>query len=92
MESTTIRKPFGVRSMSAELRRVLVRRPATTGDFDGADWRAPHADLLASQHDDFIALLRELGCDVEVEPALDGLVDAPGRHPLTEPCVSPPTM
>ena len=37
---------FGVRSMSAPLRRVLLRRPSVTGDFAAADWRAPEAGLL----------------------------------------------
>jgi dimethylargininase len=67
---------FGVRSMSAPLRRVLLRRPSVTGDFAAADWRAPDADLLARQHDVFGQLLTDLGCLVEVAPAADGLVDA----------------
>ena len=52
---------FGVTSMVAPLRRVLLRRPATAGDFAGADWRPPDPGL---------------GCDVEVAAAADGLVDA----------------
>ena len=67
---------FGVRSMVAPLRRVLVRRPAVTGDFAGAAWRVPDPDLLARQHDAFAGLLESLGCAVDVAPALDGLVDA----------------
>ena len=67
---------FGVRSMSAPLRRVLLRRPALTGDFAGADWRPPDAGLLARQHEAFGQLLTDLGCEVEVAPAADGLVDA----------------
>ncbi|HTZ92529.1 MAG TPA: arginine deiminase family protein [Streptosporangiaceae bacterium] len=67
---------FGVRSMSAPLRRVLVRSPATTGDFAGADWRAPDPELLARQHDQFCELLAGLGCDVEVAAAADEMVDA----------------
>ncbi len=67
---------FGVRSMSAPLRRVLLRRPAVTGDFAAADWRAPDAGLLARQHEAFGQLLTDLGCEVEVVPAVDGLVDA----------------
>jgi N-dimethylarginine dimethylaminohydrolase len=67
---------FGVRSMSAPLRRVLLRRPAVTGDFAAADWRPPDADLLARQHEAFGQLLTDLGCEVEVAPAADGLVDA----------------
>jgi dimethylargininase len=67
---------YGVRSMVAPLRRVLVRRPATTGDFAGADWRAPDPELLARQHDQFCQLLADLGCDVEVAAAADEMVDA----------------
>jgi N-dimethylarginine dimethylaminohydrolase len=62
--------------MVAPLRRVLVRRPATTGDFAGADWRTPDPDLLARQHDQFCQLLTDLGCDVEVAAAADEMVDA----------------
>jgi len=62
--------------MSAPLRRVLLRRPAVTGDFAAADWRAPDAGLLARQHEAFGQLLTDLGCEVEVVPAVDGLVDA----------------
>ena len=67
---------FGVRSMSARLRRVLLRRPSVTGDFAAADWRAPEAGLLARQHEAFGQLLTDLGCEVEVAPAAGGLVDA----------------
>ncbi len=67
---------FGVRSMTAPLRRVLVRRPATTGDFAAAGWRPPDPGLLAGQHEAFCALLSDLGCEVIVAPAAPGLVDA----------------
>jgi N-dimethylarginine dimethylaminohydrolase len=67
---------FGVRSMSAPLRRVLLRRPSVTGDFVAADWRVPDAGLLARQHEAFGQLLADLGCEVEVAPAAGGLVDA----------------
>src|SRR5215470_15855888 len=67
---------FGVRSMVAPLRRVLVRRPAVTGDFAGAAWRLPDPDLLVRQHETFAGLLAGLGCAVEVAPALAGQVDA----------------
>lgn len=66
---------FGVRSMSSPLRRVLLRRP-TTGDFAAAGWRTPDPELLLRQHERFGSLLTELGCEVEVAPAVDGLVDA----------------
>lgn len=67
---------YGVRSMVAPLRRVLVRRPATTGDFAGADWRTPDPELLNRQHDQFCRLLADLGCDVEVAAAAEEMVDA----------------
>ncbi|HEY0575691.1 MAG TPA: arginine deiminase family protein [Pseudonocardia sp.] len=67
---------FGVRSMSAPLRRVLLRRPATTGDFAAADWRTPDPVLLGCQHDEFAALLGALGAQVELADPADGLVDA----------------
>jgi N-dimethylarginine dimethylaminohydrolase len=67
---------FGVRSMSADLRRVLVVRPTTTGDFAGAGWRAPDTDALRREHDGFVALLDRLGVEVVVADSPDGLVDA----------------
>ena len=62
--------------MSAPLRRVLLRRPSVTGDFAAADWRMPDPGLLARQHEEFGQLLTDLGCEVEVAPPADGLVDA----------------
>lgn len=73
-ESATGR--FGVRSMVAPLRRVLLRSPATTGDFAAADWREPDPVLLTRQHEDFCQLLTTLGCEVELAQAADGMVDA----------------
>jgi dimethylargininase len=67
---------FGVASMVAPLQRVLVRRPATEGDFAAADWRQPDPELLLRQHDNFAQLLTDLGCEVEIAAAADGLVDA----------------
>ena len=62
--------------MVAPLRRVLVRRPATAGDWASAGWRTPDPAGLVRQHDAFCALLDGLGCEVVVAPAVDGLVDA----------------
>jgi len=67
---------FGVRSMSADLRRVLVVRPTTTGDFAGAGWRSPDGDALLREHDAFVALLDGLGVEVVVATAPMGMVDA----------------
>lgn len=66
--------------MSAPLRRVLVRRPATDGDWEGAGWRVPEPAALARQHEDFCALLDSLGARVEVADAAEGLVDAVYMH------------
>jgi N-dimethylarginine dimethylaminohydrolase len=67
---------YGVSSMCSPLRRVLVRRPATAGDFAAAGWRPPDAGRLTAQHEAFCELLAGLGCQVEVAAALGGLVDA----------------
>ena len=67
---------YGVRSMAAPLRRVLLRRPSVTGDFAAAGWRPPDGELLTRQHDRLGQLLADLGCEVEVAGAVDGLVDA----------------
>jgi dimethylargininase len=66
----------GVRSMVAPLVRVLVVRPSTSGDFAGAGWRAPDTGLLLRQHESFAALLADLGVEVVVAQAPEGLVDA----------------
>jgi dimethylargininase len=71
---------FGVTSMTAPLRRVLARRPATTGDWQGAGWRVPDADALVRQHEAFCALLVELGAELEVAGALEGQVDSVYMH------------
>jgi N-dimethylarginine dimethylaminohydrolase len=71
---------FGVTSMTAPLRRVLVRRPATAGDWVGAGWRVPDPVALAAQHEAFCTLLAELGAEVAIAPALEGQVDAVYMH------------
>jgi dimethylargininase len=71
---------YGVTSMIAPLRRVLVRRPATAGDWEGAGWRTPDPALLARQHEQFCELLAGLGPEVEIADALDGQVDAVYMH------------
>jgi N-dimethylarginine dimethylaminohydrolase len=67
---------FGVRSMTAPLRRVLVSAPALTGDFAAAGWRTPDPVLLERQHEDFCELLSALGCEVVLAAPEEGLVDA----------------
>jgi N-dimethylarginine dimethylaminohydrolase len=66
--------------MTAPLRRVLVRRPATSGDWAGAGWRTPDPNLLAAQHQAFCELLSGLGAEVEIAEELDGQVDAVYMH------------
>lgn len=68
---------FGVRSMVAPLRRVAVRPPSARGDYAVAHWSAPlDLDLLARQHEAFVALLTSLGCGVETLPPEDDMPDA----------------
>ncbi len=62
--------------MSADLRRALVVRPTTTGDFDGAGWRTPKGDALLREHAEFVAVLDGLGVEVVVAEAPAGMVDA----------------
>ncbi len=71
---------FGVTSMSAPLRRVLLRTPATDGDWLGAGWRTPDPDRLLAQHAALCELLEGLGVEVEVAVPLDGLVDSVYMH------------
>jgi N-dimethylarginine dimethylaminohydrolase len=71
---------FGVTSMTAPLRRVLVRRPALVGDWADAGWRVPDPAALARQHEAFCDLLASLGPEVEIADALDGQVDAVYMH------------
>jgi N-dimethylarginine dimethylaminohydrolase len=67
---------YGVRSMSAPLRRVLTVRPSVTGDFAGAGWRQPDTDELLREHEAFTELLAALGVEVVRAEAPEGLVDA----------------
>jgi N-dimethylarginine dimethylaminohydrolase len=71
---------YGVTSMVAPLRRVLVRRPSLDGDWHGAGWRTPDAGLLDRQHEQFCELLAGLGPQVEVADRLDGQVDSVYMH------------
>jgi len=67
---------YGVRSMSAPLRRVLVVRPTTTGDWTGAGRRTPDTEALLREHEAFVELLTGLGVDVVLADAPEGMVDA----------------
>jgi len=77
---TTPGARYGVTSMVAPLKRVLVRRPATAGDWEGAGWRVPDPTLLQSQHERFVELLAGLGPEVEIAGALADQVDAVYMH------------
>jgi N-dimethylarginine dimethylaminohydrolase len=67
---------FGVRSMTAPLRRVAMRIPSTDGDFGDAGWRPPDPKLLIWQHERLAALLESVGVEVVLLPPLAGLPDA----------------
>jgi N-dimethylarginine dimethylaminohydrolase len=71
---------YGVTSMVAPLRRVLVRRPSLGGDWGEAGWRLPEPALLERQHDAFCELLAGLGPQVEVAERLEGQVDSVYMH------------
>jgi N-dimethylarginine dimethylaminohydrolase len=71
---------YGVTSMVAPLQRVLVRKPATTGDWDDAGWRTPDAQALERQHAQFVELLDGLGVEIELADALEGQVDSVYMH------------
>ena len=62
--------------MVRPLRRALLVRPTSTGDFAAAGWREPDRDALLREHEDFAGLLESLGVIVMVADAPDGLVDA----------------
>jgi N-dimethylarginine dimethylaminohydrolase len=71
---------YGVTSMVSPLKRVLVRRPATSGDWAGAGWRTPDPATLERQHAAFVELLDGLGVQIELADALDGQVDSVYMH------------
>ncbi|TWP35781.1 dimethylarginine dimethylaminohydrolase family protein [Leekyejoonella antrihumi] len=71
---------WGVGSCVTSLRRVLVRTPTVQGDFEGAQWRKPDPARLLAEHAQFVQLLRDLGCQVEVCAAEPNLVDAVYTH------------
>ncbi len=78
--ATTPGARYGVTSMVAPLKRVLVRRPATSGDWEGAGWRVPDPAALTAQHEAFVTLLGDLGAEIELAGSLDSLVDAVYMH------------
>ena len=92
---------YGVTSMVAPLQRVLVRKPATSGDWDGAGWRTPDGAALERQHAELVELLDGLGVEIELAEAIDGLGrrglharpadhERRGRHPAQHGQADPP--
>ena len=72
---------WGTPDMVSPLRTVFVRTPTTTGEFVAeGHWREPDRELLVTQHQTFVELLRGLGANVLVGDAIDGLVDAVYTH------------
>jgi dimethylargininase len=72
-------KFYGCRSMTASLRRVLVRRPgADLSRWREYHWRTePDAERIAAEHEAFCTALAAEGAEVVVaEPAADGNPDA----------------
>ena len=71
METTT--RTYGCQSMTAPLRRVLVRRPGATERWREYGWRAePDPVGIAAEHEAFCAALEAGGAEVIVaEPADD---------------------
>ncbi len=67
--------------MVSQLSRVLVRTPTTVGKFvEEGFWRMPDTSELLKEHEQFINLLESLGCQVDVAPSVEGLVDAVYMH------------
>ena len=73
-------KNFGVSSSVANLKRVAVRTPTKDADYAAAHWLGAPTELdldaLLRDHEVFVQLLRDLGCEVEVLPEAPGLPDA----------------
>jgi N-dimethylarginine dimethylaminohydrolase len=72
---------WGTPDMVSQLSRVLVRTPTTKGKFvEEGYWRMPDTTALVAEHESFTALLEQLGCQVDIAPAVDGLVDSVYMH------------
>jgi dimethylargininase len=69
-------RTYGAQSMTAPLRRVLVRRPGATGRWREYGWRAePDATRIAEEHEAFCSALADAGADVVVAEPADGNPD-----------------
>jgi dimethylargininase len=70
-------RTYGCQSMTARLRRVLVRRPGATNRWREYGWRSePDAARLAAEHEAFAELLDEAGAEVIVAEPDKGNPDA----------------
>ena len=68
---------YGCQSMTAPLRRVLVRRPGGLERWREYGWRArPEAKAIAAEHEAFAALLEDAGAEVVVAEPDDTNPDA----------------
>jgi dimethylargininase len=79
MTETVDTRAYGCQSMTAQLRRVLVRGPgASVARWREYGWRSePDPAGLAREHEAFALLLEEAGAEVAVaDPAPDGNPDA----------------
>ena len=64
-------------TMTAPLRRVLVRRPGSVERWEEFGWRGrPDPDLIVGEHEAFVALLEDAGVEVVVGEPLDSALDA----------------
>jgi dimethylargininase len=70
-------RPYGCQSMTAPLRRVLVRRPGGAEHWSEFGWRAaPDPARFAREHEAFCALLEQARAEVVVAEPLDDNPDA----------------
>ena len=70
---------YGCRSMTDQLRRVLVRRPSVAASalWEGYGWRAePDPAALLREHERFCALLEDAGAEIVLAEPLDDDPDA----------------
>jgi dimethylargininase len=68
-------------SMTAALRRVLVRRPGGHDAWQDFGWNsAPDPARIAEEHEAFCALLEQAGAEVVVAEPVDGVPDAVYVH------------
>jgi dimethylargininase len=73
----TATRAYGCQSMTATLRRVLLRRPGATVRWREYGWRSePNAKTIVAEHEAFASLLEEAGAEVIVAEPDDRNPDA----------------